>query len=250
MSEFSAGLSVLPIKPDTNIRKLKRPINPILPDVSNGQTGLFIGKIKSGKSVLLNNFYLRDEFYGNLFDSIYIISNSIYNDSSSRFLRDAPNVNCYDSYDDSLIQGIIDSHSDYEKNSQPLISIVADDILGSLGKNAKLFQLFTRSRHYNIGNLVILTQMFKAVPPAVRNNLTYLVLFWNNFNESELDKINDEYGHFVGGRLLALYKEHILYEPYAFMYINFENGIVYKNFDTIIHQNTREYMEKFNKKKE
>ena len=92
--------------------------------------------------------------------------------------------------------------------------------------------------------------MFKAVPPAVRNNLTYLVLFWNNFNESELDKINDEYGHFVGGRLLALYKEHILYEPYAFMYINFENGIVYKNFDTIIHQNTREYMEKFNKKKE
>ena len=203
-----------------------------------------------GAFSLLSNLYLRDEFFGGLFDSVYIISNSIYNDSSSRFLKDEPYVNCRDTYDDNEIQMIIDEQSSYEKKDQPLISIVADDILGSLPKNAKLFQLFTRSRHYNIGNLIILTQMFRAVPNSVRNNLTYLIIFWNNHNEVELGKLNEEYGHFCGNRLVELYNEHILYEPYSFMYINFEKGEVWERFDRLLHKNTKEFMDKYNKKKE
>ena len=49
MKNNKSTLKILPIKPSTDMQPLKRPINPILPDLSTGQTGLFVGKIKSGK---------------------------------------------------------------------------------------------------------------------------------------------------------------------------------------------------------
>jgi hypothetical protein len=223
---------------DNNLKNpLKRQVHPLLPDVSKGQVGLCIGKIKSGKSVLINNMYLKNEFFGDLFDSTYIISNSIYNDESSRFLREEDNVICFDSYDDAIVDRIIKTQSSYPKDKQPNISIIGDDLIGSLKQNAKLYQLCTRSRHLNIKNLVLTTQNFKSIPRIVRNNVTYLIVFWNINNEKELEMINEEYGHFVGNKFIDLYKTHIQKDPYAFMYINFENGKTYKRFNELLHSN-------------
>lgn len=237
MKNNKSTLKILPIKPSTDMQPLKRPINPILPDLSTGQTGLFVGKIKSGKSVLLSNLLLRDEFYAGLFDTIYIISNSINNDESSRFLREEPNVITYDKYSDKIINDIIETQSEFTKKDQPQIAVFADDIVGSCPINAKLFQLFTRSRHYNILNLCVLTQAYKAVPPVVRANITYLIVFWNLYSEVELEKINMDYGHFVNNQFVELYKEHIQKDPYAFMYINFNTGQTWKNFQILLHDN-------------
>ena len=51
---------------------------------------------------------------GDLFDNIYLISNTAGNDDSSRFLVDHPNVHVYESYSDEIIRNI----NEAKKNRQ------------------------------------------------------------------------------------------------------------------------------------
>jgi hypothetical protein len=101
---------VLPVKEPENVRA--KPHHPHLPQVGVGVPGggsllLLISPVKTGKSTLISNLLLNDNFYGQeFFDDAVIISNTIANDVTSRFLRDAYDVE--DHYDDSIIDGIVE----------------------------------------------------------------------------------------------------------------------------------------------
>ena len=43
-------------------------------DISTGQLGLLVGKVKSGKGVLISNLLMNKNFYKDQFDMVYIIS--------------------------------------------------------------------------------------------------------------------------------------------------------------------------------
>lgn len=228
-------IKIYPIKEFEDECKLPRPINNILMDCK-GDVGLFVGKICSGKSVLLQNILLRDELLRGIHESIYLISNTAGCDDSSRFLVAEDNCRVYEKYSDKLIRDIVDAKKELKKKDMKWDIIVADDILGSCKTNppCELFQLTTRLRHYAF-NMIILTQKMKCVSPVVRTNTTYLVVFWNLYGK-ELDQIGEEWGNFCGDRgFVDLYKKHIQKSKYSFMYINFKKGIVMKNFDKILY---------------
>ena len=54
---------------------LNRSINPILPDITKRQLILVLGGVATGKTTFLTNLLYNDDFYNNLFQIKYIISN-------------------------------------------------------------------------------------------------------------------------------------------------------------------------------
>jgi len=98
-----------------------------------------------------------------------------------------------------------------------------------MGRNSKIYNLSSRSRHYLI-SLVYLTQNLRSLSPVVRSNTTHWFLF-RNPNMKEMEKICEEFA-FLGSRdnVYRLY-EHITQVPFNFMYID-DDYNVWENFQT------------------
>ena len=75
---------IYPVKPPPKEkpRKVTHPNLPELPCIM-----CLVMPTKSGKSTILSNLILRDEFYKGAMDNITIMSNTIDQDVTSRFLR-------------------------------------------------------------------------------------------------------------------------------------------------------------------
>ena len=127
---MNSDLTILSIKEDGTEHKLKRPIHPNLPDIAKGQLGLLISPVKTGKSTIITNLLLSKAFFAEQFDIVYIISNTIHNDRTSRFLKQNFPETCYSEYSDSIIQNIIQYQESFPKKKQPFIAVVLDDFLG------------------------------------------------------------------------------------------------------------------------
>jgi hypothetical protein len=237
-TKFSS-LDVLPIKDFKDLQPLKRPVNHILPDIQLGASIIIIGKVKSGKSVLLQNLLLNPNFYHGLFDTIHIISTSIESDISSRFLLEEPNVLINTSYNEGIIEDIIASQNEHERKDQGQLCLVADDILGQIGRNSNFYNFFARYRHYNIKLLAVLSQTYKGLPPVVRTNATNSIIMWNIWSDIELEKIDNDLSSFCGGdgAFIKLYKKYVQKVPYSFLYLNYEQNKVYFKFERVLHDN-------------
>jgi hypothetical protein len=238
------NLDILPVKESPAKHKLKRPIHPILPDISTGQVGMLISPIKSGKSTLISNLILNPNFYKDLFDNVYIISNTINQDDTSRFLRKQFPNTIFDNVEDmdTIIGDIIKAQSQFPKSEMPFIAVILDDFLG-IKPGSKVFQLASRSRHYNIGLLLFASQLLRAVPSVVRSNSTFALLGGPQPNQKELLKAAEEFGSRYGGErnYLKLY-DKATENPYSFLYLDLQSNpsIAYKNFGEIIYKGDRE----------
>ena len=170
---------IYPVKPPPKEkpRKVTHPNLPELPCIM-----CLVMPTKSGKSTILSN--------------ITIMSNTIDQDVTSRFLREA--CDTYTGYDDMVLAGIIDQQKRFDDDDRPFIGMIFDDILGSVKRNSYLNHLVTRSRHYGVGLLAVSVQSFKAVGPTIRNN-TNAFICGNLQNMSELDKISQEFSGMFGG---------------------------------------------------
>ena len=184
---------IYPVKdpPKEKARKLVHPNLPELPCIMT-----LVMPTKSGKSTILSNLLLRDEFFKDAMDNVTIMSNTIDQDVTSRYLRKA--CDCYTGYDDSVLAGIIEQQKQFEDDERPFIGLIFDDILGSVKRNSYLNHLVTRSRHYGVGLLAVSVQSFKAVGPTIRNN-TNAFICGNLQNMSELEKISQEFSGMFGG---------------------------------------------------
>ena len=238
------NLDILPIKESPTKKKLKRQIHPNLPDISTGQVGMLISPIKSGKSTLISNLILNPNFYKDLFDNVYIISNTINQDDTSRFLRKQFPNTIYDNVEDmdKIIGDIIQSQTQFQKADMPYIAVILDDFLG-VKPGSKVFQLASRSRHYNIGLLLFASQLLRAVPSVVRSNSTFALLGGPQPNQKELLKAAEEFGSRYGGErnYLKLY-DKATENPYSFLYLDLQSNpsLAYKNFNELIYKGDRE----------
>ena len=243
MDKFSKVPSILPvIDPPPRITRMKPP-HPHLPNIEGhggGSLLLLISPVRTGKSTLISNILLREDFYDaqERFDQVNIISNTIANDVTSRFLREAFEGSCHDFYSDEVINGIVESQKKYDKEDQPEIAIVLDDCLGSIKQNSMINHLASRYRHFNIKLLVISSQKFTgAVSPIIRANATDVIIGSPFPNQKELEHVAEEYGDLFGGskNWLKLYKK-CTPNKYDFCYMDLQMNppIMYSNFEKVV----------------
>jgi len=198
---------------DPPVVKIK-PLDPRLP--APPSCVLLVMPTKSGKSTIISNLLLNKNFYGqDYFDQVKIISNTINNDQTSRFLKKA--FDCEDHYDDSMIYDLVKSQDQYG-DDKPSVCLVLDDCLGD--KTTALNNISSRYRHSNIQLLIISTQLFRKTSPTIRANANW-VLVGRLQNESELDKLSEEYSSMYGGdkNFRELYKQATK-KKYNFMTLN------------------------------
>jgi len=224
------------------------PIHEHLPQIEGfggGACVLLISPVKTGKSTLISNMLLNSDFYDaqERFDSTHIISNTIANDVTSRFLKEA--FDTYDQYNDSIIDGIVEKQKEYAKEDQPEIAVVIDDCLGSIKREGRINHLASRFRHFNIKLLIISSQNFRAVSPIIRQNATNVIIGSPFPNRKELLKVAEEYGDLFGGaeKWIALYKKATP-ERYNFVHMNLQSNPpeMYKNFDELIAVGEKDMM--------
>tara|TARA_R110000765_G_scaffold86334_1_gene166156 strand:- start:558 stop:1373 length:816 start_codon:yes stop_codon:yes gene_type:complete len=239
----SKGPVVIPVK-DPEVNYLNKsglpPIHKHLPQVDGfggGACVLLVSPVKSGKSTLISNMLLNTDFYDaqERFDSTHIISNTIANDVTSRFLKEA--FDCHDQYNDNIIDGIVERQKTFDKEDQPEIAVIIDDCLGSIKREGRVNHLASRFRHFNIKLLVISSQNFRAVSPIIRQNATNVIIGSPFPNRKELLKVAEEYGDLFGGpeRFIQLYKRATP-DRYNFIHMDLQENppIMYRNFDTIM----------------
>ena len=243
MDKFSKVPSILPVIDPPPRKSKMAPPHPHLPNIEGhggGSLLLLISPVRTGKSTLISNLLLREDFYDaqERFDQVNIISNTIANDVTSRFLRTAFEGNTHDFYDDSIINGIVESQKKYDKEDQPEIAIVLDDCLGSIKQNSMINHLASRYRHFNIKLLIISSQKFTgAVSPIIRANATDIIVGSPFPNQKELERIAEEYGDLFGGskNWLKLYKR-CTPNKYDFCYMDCQENppIMYSNFEKVV----------------
>ena len=219
---------IFPVK-DPPKEKPRKQVHPNLPELPCIMT--LVMPTKSGKSTILSNLLLRDEFYKDVMDNVTIMSNTIDQDVTSRFLRKA--CDCYTGYDDNVLAGLIENQKQFDDDSRPFIGMIFDDILGSVKRNSYLNHLVTRSRHYGVGLLAISVQSFKSVGPTIRNN-TNAFICGNLQNMSELEKISSEFSGMFGGdeKFRKIYKK-ATEQRYDFLYLDLQSNPAraFRNFE-------------------
>ena len=239
------GPKVIPVRDPDPVKSIHPEVHPNLPQIEGfggGALVLLISPVRTGKSTLISNMLLNDEFYDaqERFQSTTIISNTISNDITSRFLRKA--FDTHDAYDDSIIEGIVKKQKAYDKEDQPEIAVVLDDCLGSIRREAKINHLASRFRHFNIKLLVISSQNFRMCSPIIRQNATNVIVGSPFPNQKELGKMSDEYGDVFGGaeNWLKIYAAATP-ERYDFLHMNFQTNPprAYRNFETLIAEGSK-----------
>ena len=224
------------------------PVHPHLPQIDGyggGACLLMISPVKTGKSTIVSNLLLSSDFYDaqERFDSTHIISNTIANDVTSRYLKEA--FDTYDQYNDSIIDGLVERQKEFKKEDQPEIAVVVDDCLGSIKREGRINHLASRFRHFNIKLLIISSQNFRSVSPIIRQNATNVIVGSPFPNRKELLKIASEYGDLFGGpeKWIALYKKATP-ERYNFIHMDLQSNPpkMYKNFDELIAEGERDMM--------
>lgn len=231
-------LTVLPVKKpvDNNAYNLHKD----LPSVPN--LGVIIAPVKSGKSNLIMNLLLNDNFYKNVYNNIYYISPTVNYDKTLTALKDFDDIIKVDQnlqHLNTIISNIIElceqneniTKDDKEVKRETLI--VLDDCLGFFKNGDKLSFLCSRFRHYNI-SIWITSQSYRSVPLVCRNNATFFILF-RSTSAKEIKKITEEFGQNFTDNFENWY-EQATKEKYNFLYCDMTNMKLFHNFKELLYE--------------
>ena len=235
---MNSNLDILPVVPMTEENKARREIHPNLPDINKGSLLLLVSPVRTGKSTILSNLLLNPNFMRDAFDIVYIISNTIHNDDTSRFLKEQFPETIWDNYSDEIIQNIINYQKTFPKKKMPKVALILDDFLG-IKQNSMIYFLASRFRHYNIGLLCMATQLLRGVPTVIRQNATHAIFGSPNPNSQEMEKICEEFGNLYEGKdnFLRLYNQ-AAQKRFDFLYLDLHSNPTkaYRNFGELIYQ--------------
>ena len=195
---------------------------------------LIVGKSQlSGKTNLILNLLLRNEFYRNKYDgqNIFIVTNNKL-DNKLKILRkekDIPdeNVMPFDEEEleilyEQLEEEFLDDVNDKKKPSNKLI--IFDDVAYSGGLKNKtagvISKIVMNGRHANISS-IFTTQKFSLVQTGVRSNVTGAILF--NTSQKELDLISDDMNYLENKKDFIKLFRKTTEKKNSFMVVNFTN---------------------------
>ena len=204
---------------------------------------LIVGRVKSGKSVLLNNMYLSERFFGDEYKTKILISSTAHNDAINKYmLEDFDFV--FTDYSDDLLEEILQIIKDDDGSGRFLI--IFDDIINSAqnfkrsGKTDLLTQIITTYRHIGNGEfegklaIAMAVQYFKYLSPIARNNCSgYYIM--GHFPENEVKKMSEALSIF--GRdnkgFIKIYNESRK-QPFDFLYLSVEHMEARRNHTDLL----------------
>lgn len=219
---------------------------PIIPNLVH--FNIFLGKIRSGKTVCLQNLYLSKRFYGDDFDIKILISPSAHNDVMLKHMVDNF-AYVFDSYSEDLLEEILEMIQSDDTDARYLL--VLDDIMGDnnfvmkrAGKQDLFSSMITKFRHIGSRNnnsegrlsIALTCQRYKFLNQTLRQNAQGLFIM-GSFPEAELKKISEDYS-FIGGserEFLDIFHRSRK-EPFDFLYINVPRLEAYRNFDELLYK--------------
>ena len=241
MNNSEKDLTVYPVKIDDENMDIvdKYPLPPIPFFL------VILGRVKAGKSNLLNNLTLSPRFYGNDFQIKILISPTLHDPINKNMVEQFDFV--FEEYSEPLLNEIIDMIENDENDNRYLL-VLYDAITTSFkqSKNGKVdafSSLVTRYRH--ISNLhsgkesrlsIILTlQYFKFLTPITRTMAMGLCIC-GELSDLELKKISESYDFFGGNskRFLEIYKK-TKREHFDFCFLNVDSMEMRRNFDEIVY---------------
>jgi len=197
--------------------------------------GMLVGKTGASKTTLLINMLLNPEFgYDKIFkgDNIYIFSGSLNSDKKLEKLietKDLAQSNLYSEYDNDLLNALYDKleeeYNERDMNDEPVEYplIILDDLSFAMGRG-KEFNALTRlaqnSRKLGI-SVLITTQHYSQIPLAVRNNISFAVLYATS--SKNLAIIEEEHNYLKSKRqFLTMWKDNVIGKR-DFIVVNYDN---------------------------
>jgi hypothetical protein len=238
--EENPDLKIYPIKIDEDKLGEDKSFYPL---PSTPHFNVFLGRIRSGKSVLIQNMYLsKKRFYGGAFDVRILISESAKNDTQQKNMIDEFDF-FFEEYSETLLAEILSMIENDKEDRKYLLLI--DDAMSEKGIRQNKYgrdaftSMITRYRH--IGSKILETegrlcvglclQYYKFLTSTLRNQIQGFFLL-GELPHSELKKIADDYS-FMGGdekEFIRLFNE-TRKEDWDFTYMNVPNMEMYRNFD-------------------
>lgn len=203
---------------------------------------LVCGRVKSGKSLLINNLYLSERFYKDDYETRILISSTAHNDAVNKFMIDEFDF-VFTEFSEELLESIIDLVQKDEGKGRWLILL--DDIIGDVkfsrgGRVDAISSLASKFRHIGNGEIegklavCITTQYFKYISTILRNNATAYYIM-GSFPEAEMKKIGEALSFFGGGdkEFLELFRRSRK-EEYDFLYLSVQELEARRNHDDLI----------------
>ena len=162
-------------------RELPKPYDSLFS--SNGSVVGIFAPPGSGKSNLISNLMLRDEYFKDLFpNGTYIVSPTILQDLTSSHLREYADF-VETEYSESLIREIMDNimggtDPTDEDEERGMSCVILDDILGMIKQvNSVCNRLASTCRH--LRSVVFFSlQAVKGLPATIRSNLSMTLVFY------------------------------------------------------------------------
>ena len=201
-----------------------------------------IGRVKAGKSLLINNLYLSERFYKDDFETRILISSTAHNDPINKYMIEEFDF-VFTEFSESLLDSLVDLITKDEGKGRWLILL--DDIIGDVkfsrgGRVDAISALSSKFRHIGNGevegklSVCITTQYFKYVSTILRNNATgYYIM--GSFPEAELKKISEALSFFGNGdkAFTEIFRRSRI-EDYDFTFLSVEHLEARRNHDEII----------------
>tara|TARA_R110002049_G_scaffold119509_1_gene273758 strand:- start:145 stop:1023 length:879 start_codon:yes stop_codon:yes gene_type:complete len=234
-------LTIYPVKVEEDKNNQGDPelFYPLSPEV---HLHLIIGRVKAGKSTLLNSLYMSKRFYADVFKIRILISSTASNDAVNKYLLEDFDY-IFTEYTPELMATIVEMIEQDEEVGRYLV--ILDDIIGNVnfkrtGKVDEISALVSKYRH--IGNdvqegklsLCITTQYWKYFPGILRNNATAYYLL-GSFPETELKKMAEDLSFFGGGNkeFIKIYNASRK-EDYDMLYLSVQNLEARRNHDELL----------------
>lgn len=185
----------------------------------------------SGKTHLLLNLLILDEFYNDTFDKIYFICPS-YNEDPKYSILDLPSNQVMIDFDEAKIEKIIKN-----KNPEHQILFVLDDCITQTSfKNNQndciLNTIAVNGRHMKI-SMIIASQKTSGSSSFVRSQADG-VYIWKPRSLAEIEALyNDNSINALSKKEFVQLLDYCTKEKYSYLFINYQTNTVYKNTNLI-----------------
>ena len=190
-----------------------------------------------GKTTLISNFILNNDFYRGCWEAFFIVSPSVNVDHAWAPVRQyieetlGQEDAMWDHYEETALSEFIGSHTAIVKQQKKRGAkkifgalVVLDDVTDQgVLRHARgpVAHLATRGRHACI-SLITSSQVWRALHPVIRINLNLLCL-WAQFNRKELEALSEEVSAFVSPEhFQTMLNTAVIDQPYSFLSIDFQ----------------------------
>ena len=203
---------------------------------------LVIGRVKSGKSLLINNLYLSERFYKDDYETRILISSTAHNDAINKYMIDEFDF-VFEEFSEELLDSIIQMVKADEGKGRWLILL--DDIIGDVkfsrgGRVDAISALASKFRHIGNGEIegklavCITTQYFKYISTILRNNATAYYIM-GSFPEAEMKKVAEALSFFGNGdkQFMEIFRRSRK-EEFDFLYCSVQELEARRNHDDLI----------------